>query len=37
VSRETWAIILENWPATLFIPGILVVVALLAIVTRLWD
>jgi hypothetical protein len=37
VDRETWASILAHWPATLVVPGILIVVALLALITRLWD
>lgn len=37
MNRETWAAILANWPITVFIPSILVIIALLSLITRLWD
>jgi hypothetical protein len=37
VSRETWNTILENWPTTIFIPTILIVIVLLGVITRILD
>jgi hypothetical protein len=36
-SRETWDAILHNWPTTLYIPGILIVLGLLMLITRMSD
>jgi len=36
-SNETWAAILHNWPTTLYIPTILIVLILLMLITRWQD
>ena len=36
-NAGTWEILLDYWPIALFVPGILVLIALLALVTRMVD
>ncbi len=36
-SHPTLALILDYWPVTIFMPAILVLIAVLALVTRWWD
>jgi hypothetical protein len=36
-SNPTLAWILEHWTITIFLPAILLMVAVLALVTRWWD
>jgi hypothetical protein len=36
--RHPWlAFILDYWPATVFLPSVLLLVAVLALITRWWD
>jgi hypothetical protein len=35
--RTWWDVVLHNWPMTIFVPTILVVLATLAVITRIMD
>jgi hypothetical protein len=35
--RTWWDVVLHNWPMTIFVPAILLVLAVLAVVTRIMD
>jgi hypothetical protein len=37
LSLETWNAILDQWPTTIFIPFILVALALVILITRILD
>jgi hypothetical protein len=36
-SHPTLAFFAEYWPTTIFLPTILLVIAVLAVITRRWD
>lgn len=36
-SREFWDFVVDHWSVTILLPTILVVIAALAFVTRMWD
>ena len=36
-SHPTLALILDYWPITIFMPAILLLIAILALITRSWD
>ncbi|MGE3286091.1 MAG: hypothetical protein AB7J32_08310 [Pseudonocardia sp.] len=36
-SREFWDFVGDHWSVTILLPTILLVIALLAVVTRVWD
>jgi hypothetical protein len=37
VSHETWESIVHHWPMTIFVPAVLVVLATLAAIVRMYD
>jgi hypothetical protein len=37
VNKTAWDIVLHNWPITLFVPAVLVIIAVLATITRATD
>jgi hypothetical protein len=37
MDRDIWALVLDYWGVTLFVPAILLILMLLSVVTRLWD
>jgi hypothetical protein len=36
-SHPTLAFVLQYWPVTVFLPAILLLIAVLAVITRRWD
>ena len=36
-NATTWDVILHYWPVTMFVPAVLIVIAALAVITRVVD
>lgn len=37
MSQATWESIIHHWPMTIFVPGVLVVLAAIALIGRMFD